>query len=307
MNRYIQQLVESCSACLERLPSQPPEPLKLSTATSPMSEVAVDLFEFAGQTWLVMVDRFSGFPFAKRLTSLTTKTVTNVLFSWFLDWGFPDSARTDGGPQFRGQFDDFCKQNAIVHEVTSPYNSQSNGLAEAAVKNVKSLLSKCSQTSEDFQIALSTWRCIPRADGFSPAEMFLGRRPRGILPSIRDASTDKEGSAKVRSRMQRRSKEYLDSRSRPLQELNMGQPVVFKDIGKWTKQGIIIDRRGSRSYVIETSDGQKFVQNRRLIRPKSSGSTQGEEETIVQSSSDADDSPRRSQRLASKKNVKFSI
>ena len=100
MTRDIQQLVESCSTCQERLPSQAPEPLHLTIAAFPMSDVAADLFDIQGQTWLVMVDRYSGYPFTKRLHSNTTKSVTDTLFSWFLEFGLPNHIRTDGGPQF---------------------------------------------------------------------------------------------------------------------------------------------------------------------------------------------------------------
>ena len=37
---------------------------------------------------------------------------------------------------------EFCNENNIVHELASAYNPKSNGLAEAAVKNVKLLMKK---------------------------------------------------------------------------------------------------------------------------------------------------------------------
>ena len=42
-----------------------------------------------------------------------------------------------GGPQFLGPFKAWCEHNNILHELSSPYNPRGNGLAEAAVKNVK--------------------------------------------------------------------------------------------------------------------------------------------------------------------------
>ena len=59
--------------------------------------------------------------------------------------------RSDGGPQYRAELDAFCVRNIITHELSSAYNPQSNGLAEAAVKNVKQLLEKCSLEGECFE------------------------------------------------------------------------------------------------------------------------------------------------------------
>ena len=53
------------------------------------------------------------------------------------------------GPQLSGPFKQWCKENNIKHEVSSPYNPKSNGLAEAAVKNVKNIIAKCYNTKED--------------------------------------------------------------------------------------------------------------------------------------------------------------
>ena len=55
------------------------------------------------------------------------------------DYGWPTHIRTDGGPQFWSEFKEFCTAHGITHELSSPYNPESNGLAEAAVKSLKRL------------------------------------------------------------------------------------------------------------------------------------------------------------------------
>ena len=55
-------------------------------------------------------------------------------------FGWPSYIRTDSGPQFRGEFVEYCAGNIIKHELASAYNPESNGLAEAAVKNMKFLI-----------------------------------------------------------------------------------------------------------------------------------------------------------------------
>ena len=146
VNTYIQ----SCSSCYKRLPSQEQNPCVTSAPSEsfgpPMAQVGLYLFDFAGKKHILCVDKWSGFPLFKRLQTQSTKVVTDILESWFNVLGWPSSIRSDGGPQFCGPFRDWCQKNNIKHELSAPYNPKSNGLAESAVKNVKFLLAKCSET-----------------------------------------------------------------------------------------------------------------------------------------------------------------
>ena len=132
---------------------------------APMAHVGLNLFDYAGKKHWICVDKWSGFPLCKRLNSTTTQSIINVLETWFNILGWPSNIRSDGEPQFLGPFWKWCQTNNITHELSSPYNPKSNGLAEAGVKNVKLLLGKCSVTKEDPQRALYNWRNIPRKDG----------------------------------------------------------------------------------------------------------------------------------------------
>ena len=134
-------------------PLQAREPLAMLEADFPMDQVSVDLFSLAGQDWLAMVDRFSGFPFAARLRNTYMNVTFNVLLGWFREWGFPGTIRSDNGPQFGSKFAQLCQAHGIKHETSSPYCPASNGLAEAAVKSVKFLLNKCLQSGENFAAA----------------------------------------------------------------------------------------------------------------------------------------------------------
>ena len=119
----------------------------------------------------------------KRLNSTTTQSIINVLETWFNTLGWPSNIRSHGGPQFLGPFRQWYQKNNITHELSSPYNPKSKELAEAAVKNIKLLLSKCSITKEDPQRALYYWRNIPRTDGYSPAQLLMGRKQFTQLPA----------------------------------------------------------------------------------------------------------------------------
>ena len=64
----------------------------------------------------------------------STATVTAKLNSWFTEYGYPEYIPTYGGPQFRKDFKTYCDKHYIHQELSSLYNPESNGLAEAAVK-----------------------------------------------------------------------------------------------------------------------------------------------------------------------------
>ncbi len=105
-----------------------------TTASRPMQAVSLDLFHAGGRDYLVMVDRYSGYPFVQCLASTTAAAVTRAFAGWWELFGLPSVVQADGGPQFRCQeFFAFCGDRDIELETSSPYNPRSDGLAKAAV------------------------------------------------------------------------------------------------------------------------------------------------------------------------------
>ena len=76
---------------------------------------------------------------SKLTTFILPVPVISTLTTWFNLFGWPTSIRSDGGPQFRGEFSHFCETHHIRHELSAPYNPKSNGLAEAGAKSVKNI------------------------------------------------------------------------------------------------------------------------------------------------------------------------
>ncbi|XP_059085528.1 uncharacterized protein K02A2.6-like [Tigriopus californicus] len=142
MNNEIEQIISSCATCQEHRPSQPAETLVQSKASRPLKSISVDIFDNAGQHYLVMVDRFSGWPCVAHLSRMDTPAITSILNDWFTDYGIPKILRSDGGPQFCTEFGEFCRGLNIVHELSTAYHPASNGHAESAVKAMKALLQK---------------------------------------------------------------------------------------------------------------------------------------------------------------------
>ena len=188
MNNDIKQAINNCEECAKLQPSQQKLtmlPLQSYNETAPMDSIGTDLFSYTGKDYLIIVDRFSGFVMCSDIIKNTNcANIIIILKNWFNILRFPKTIRSDGGPQFRTEFDTFCNKNNIIHELSSPYNPSSNGLAEQAVKTAKQLLIKCMSENSNFQEAFQMWRCFSQNNGFYPAEMFFCCPQRSLLPTL---------------------------------------------------------------------------------------------------------------------------
>ena len=249
----IVNLVSACDACQVHRASLPIDNLVPTVASAPMELVSVDLFQFGNSHYLVLVDRFSNFPLVSKLSSLTSKAVIDRLRGWFLLFGFPKTLRSDGGPQFRSEFRNFCDNRGILHQVSSPYNSQSNGSAESGVKILKATMKKCHPSCWDEAFAMLRHACDK--SGRSSSSLFFGRTVRSSLPTVSDTQP-------LRKSMN------IEFPPDKLRHLCIGQQVRIQDRRslKWSSIGTIISRSGDRSYVIKLSDGSKITRNRRFLR-----------------------------------------
>jgi len=254
MSNDLTQLIEACEKCQRARPAARREPMKAESASFPMEKVGLDYFHANGQNYLLCVDRFSGFVFVKHMRSTTTKATCDALEQWFNLVGYPLVVRTDGGPQFREAFREWCEGHFAELEVSSPYNPSSNGLAEAAVKNAKHLLLKMDK-KEDFNEAMLEWRNTPRADGVSPAEAFFGRRPRGKLPVVRQAATGELATRRGQAMKAQHDRSALPNE---LPTLQVGARVRVRDplTGVWGKHTTVVAvREHGRSYWVQSDAG----------------------------------------------------
>ncbi|KAG1673587.1 Anoctamin-7 [Nymphon striatum] len=89
---------------------------------------------------------------------------------------------------------------------------------------------KSKSSSGDVAVALSEFRLMPRADGFSPANLMFNRSPRGLLPSMRNsAAVDHIAGRKARQKTLDASHSYQSSRP-TLPCLKVGDAVLLQDM-----------------------------------------------------------------------------
>ena len=171
--------------------------------------------------------------------STTSAAICKQLKVWFQDFGWPTAIRSDGGPQFRNNFSHFCSSNNIEHQKSSAYNPWSNGLAEAGVKAIKHMLIKTKATAADAPRYISMLRNMPKADRFSSAQLFLGRKMKQDLPMLPEelvpSGKNFTEGRKAREHMKAVKQKQFDEHAKTLQKLE-DDTIVFVQhpkSGKW--------------------------------------------------------------------------
>lgn len=305
MSADIRQYISNCNTCHKFLAQNQKETLKQHDLGSfPWEKVGIDLFAFGNNVYLVTVDYFSNYFEVDKLESMTSACVIKKLKYHFARYGIPLTVISDNGPQFISyEFKQFASSYDFKHKTSSPYHSQSNGMAENAVKQAKTILRKCSDSKTDPFLALIECRNTPdQHTNTSPAQRFLGRRTRSLVPATRKLlmpnyhSNDRSDTS-ARSRQ----KLYYDKQAKDLQPLQSGDQVMVQPTStsqKEWKPGVILQRQG-RSYDIQTSSGN-LRRNRIHLRPKhhslpGTGTIEAEAEPEHQTSPSADETPLRSE------------
>ena len=274
----ITNTVASCCICSERLPSQQKEPMKTDPRPErPFEQTATDLFDWAGKTYIVYVDRYSGWPCVHMWTSTpTSRRVIEQIKKWFIDWGVPLRIRSDGGPQYdSSEYREFLQAWGVNPPgLSTPTYAQSNGRAEAAVKAMKTLVQKATIngdiTCDEFQRGLLEWRNTPKEHGKSPSELVFGCQMRSVVPSLKTNLIPKwkvDIEDKI-AELQKRSERNYNIGARSLEELQIGDQVrVQNAISKrWDDVGEVMRKGNHRDYVVRIPGRRLKWRNRRFLR-----------------------------------------
>lgn len=99
--------------------------------------------------------------------------------------------RTDGGGEYvSGEFNKFCENEGLIHEVTPPYTPQHNGTAErknrTLLNMVRSMLKTKRLPKYLWGEAVSTATYVlnrspsKRLDGVTPEEAWSGKKPNAV-------------------------------------------------------------------------------------------------------------------------------
>ena len=281
----IKEKRENCMRCHRSAPSNPNAPPQdITVPEYPFQMICADYFNYRGNPYLIIVDRYSGWPIVKRAQEGATGLI-NALKDTVNIFGVPQELSSDGGPEFTAMSTKkVLKDWGTHHRISSVAHARSNGRAEVAVKSMKRLLMDNTGPSgnlnnDEFLRAILQYRNTPdTATGISPA-MYIFHRPiRDFLPDLNIGKSKENWNDVITAHQEARENhltEYhtrLHEHTRRLPPLRVGDKVFIQNqIGsaptKWDNTGEIMEVRQFDQYVVRMdSSGRRTLRNRKYLR-----------------------------------------
>ena len=144
MHYAIRNICYSCDWCNKIAPSNSNEQTIITKRPKyPFQYIFADYFELQAQHYLSVIDIYSGWIMLYHYppSKFRNDSLINIFREIFTNYGTPEKISTDGGPQFTSQpFEQFLKNWAIQHRLSSVHYLESNGQAELAVKSSKLII-----------------------------------------------------------------------------------------------------------------------------------------------------------------------
>ena len=171
----IEDYTKRCQECIKRSHIAKESLQPHDIPKGPWRKLGIDYFAFDGNSYVLICDYFSKFPFPHRAKT-SFWSLRECLIDLFSIEGYPDEIVSDNGPPFQSkEFAKFLSGLGIKHTTSSPGYPCSNGFIEWHIQMVKNMLSKSSNT-RSFQEVLADLRTTRIGMGLpSPAEILHGR------------------------------------------------------------------------------------------------------------------------------------
>ena len=265
----IEDYTKRCQECIKRsqVPKEPLQPLDIPEG--PWRKLGIDYFAFDGNSYVLICDYFSKFPFLYRAKT-SFWSLRDRLIDLFSIEGYPDEIVSDNGPPFQSkEFAKFLSSLGIKHTTSSPGYPRSNGFIERHIQTVKNMLSKSSNT-RSFQEVLADLRTTRIGRGLpSPAEILHGRN----LTTRVQAEIDIKAICSVLQERQLKMMLVHDSsrRAKKARPLVVGERChVLGPGNKWIDTFITGITDSGRSYETQVeATGKQLTRNHSHIRPRS--------------------------------------
>ena len=296
MGTDVEDFKKNCLTCRQIQPSQVHNTnFSPRIPSMPFESIVADYFDLAGQHYLVIADRLSGWTEVTHVVrngASGSGTLCGALRRNFVLFGVPADCSTDGGPEFVSKaVKDLFQSWGVQHIVSSAYLAKSNGRAELAVKATKRLLRdnvnpNGSIDTDKFVRAMLTKRNTPDSySRLSPAEIVLGRKLSDALPVLPKDKifTHNEGvDSRWRDMWRKREEamrdtfnrnlEKISSPARSLKPLAVGQYVIIQNQHgphplRWDRTGLVVECKPYDQYVVKVHGSNRLtLRNRRFLR-----------------------------------------
>ena len=264
----IEDYTKRCQECIKRsqVAKEPLSPHDIPEG--PWRKLGIDYFTFDGNSYVLICDYFSKFPFLYRAKT-SFWSLRDRLIDLFSIEGYPDEIVSDNGPSFQSkEFAKFLSGLGIKHTTSSPGYPHSNGFIERHIQMVKNMLSKSSNTWS-FQEVLADLRTTRIGTGLpSPAEILHGRN----LTTRAQAEIDIKAIHSVLQERQLKMMLDHDSsrRAKKARPLVVGERChVLGPGNKWIDAFITGITDSGRSYETQVdATGKQLTRNHSHIRPR---------------------------------------
>jgi hypothetical protein len=187
----------------------------------------LDSFHIGGALFAVGVELFAGSLWFRLLQDATSASMARAVESGlFVSFGVPVKLRTDGGPEFAGQFQTLCAAYGVVLETGQANNPRSQSVVERALRTLRDGVAALQVQGTSAPIELLVARVViainaaPSDDKWhiSPSQMLLGVVDRP-LPIVRHIDLGLAGLAPT-------------SPHRPLVDLLEDQEKIFQQLAR---------------------------------------------------------------------------
>lgn len=281
LDKEVEERIKSCVTCQEHDKSQHTYSAPLQSVPfpeSPWEKVSIDITgpfvdaphdqRFA----IVVVDYHSKWPEVAFCSTVTSRTVIQMLKSLFAREGIPTHLISDNGPQFVSyEFEQFLEQHGITHCKSSLYYPRANGEVERFNRVLKSSIQNAriegKSMKETIIELLEAYRSTPhQTTGVSPSELLHGRMLRtkldvtNMMPPKSNESSQKEVRDRVEQK-QRKSGQYTDTKRKArVPKFSVGDYVrvrkqrhVHKGQVKFGSPMKIVKQKGDATYQLQDS------------------------------------------------------
>ena len=224
---------------------------------------ATDLFEFKGNTYLIISCRFSGYMAIRDMKDHSAEETIKQCQSIFRELGVPKTFHCDRGSNYTSvQFQEFAKTINLNLTFGSSEHHSSN-YAERSIQTVKNFMRK----SHGWSICLLEYHLTPiRHQGAesSPMKLMQQRTIRGILPT-RQQQTYLHNYDRFRNRKLEQS-QYQTGQDLPKLPI-VSNVLYYSSVRNQWSPGVIVERVHDRSYTVISQKGRMLSRNRVDLKP----------------------------------------
>ena len=281
MDKLVELKIAGCRGCQASTRTVTRDPLR----PTPLPERAwqhVDMDFWgplpSGDYLLVVIDEYSRYPVVEPTQSTGGDTVIPILDKVFSTHGFPDSAKTDGGPPFNSHaFQSYMRWAGCQHRKVSAEDPEANGLAENFMKVLKkswhtSMVEGKNPKQEMYKL-LRQYRATPHSStGRAPAEVLFNRPFKTRLPNLARPTHGSQGLKEKHDASKATQKHYKDLKAnvRP-HTISVGDKVLL--LQTTTKQRpwydplpYLVTRVQGTQITVSREDGKTFTRDAQRLK-----------------------------------------